>query len=304
MDRDRIKQSLASPVPSIRIPFDAEGNIDFAALSAMVEFDIGAGSQALVLTAGDSLYPLLTEAEISQVTKSVVEYARGRAVVAACTGWWNTRKCVEFARYCREVGVDILMTLASNWYPDCLSVPTMVEHFAEVARHIPVMANTACLHYPGKVAGLAVARRLVKEVDNIIAAKCDVQGEFDRKIVLLAKDKWTLFAGGSKQFHLELHPYGCQGHMSTFITFKPEIAQRYWKAIRQNNLGAAAEIIERYDYPFFNFILSLPGGFDAGIHGVYELFGLARRWRRKPFVSLADADLLKLKDFLVERQIL
>ncbi|MBI2437256.1 MAG: dihydrodipicolinate synthase family protein [Lentisphaerae bacterium] len=304
MDRERIKQSLASPVPSIRTPFDAEGNIDFAALGAMVEFCIGGGSQALILTAGDSLYPLLTESEISRVTKAVVELARGRAVVAACTGWWNTDKCVEFARYCRDVGVDILMTLTANWYPECLSVQTMVEHFAEVARHIPVMANTGCLHYPGKSVGLAVARRLVKEVDNIIAAKCDVQGEFDRKVVLLAKDKWTLFAGGTKQFHLELHPYGCQGHMSTFMTFKPEIAQRYWKAIRQNDLGAAAEVIARYDHPFFDFIHSLPGGFDAGMHGVYELYGLARRWRRKPFVSLADQDLRKLREFLVGLQIL
>jgi hypothetical protein len=54
-------------------------------------------------------------------------------------------------------------------------------------------------------------------------------------------------------------------------------------------------MIER---PFFDYILAVPGGFDAAIHGIMELCGLAQRWRRPPFNSLDDEEMAKLSDLL------
>ncbi|MDD5678458.1 MAG: dihydrodipicolinate synthase family protein [Kiritimatiellae bacterium] len=292
-----IKKCLAGPVPSIRTPFTQAGDIDYAALRNMVEFDIAAGSEALIITLGDSLFALLNEQEVAEVTKTVVEQARGRAVVSACTGYWNTSKCVEFAKYVKELGGDILMMFGANWYPECLPVDTLVEHHLAVAQHIPVMANTGYIKIPGIGVGLEVVTRLVAEGKNIIAAKCDVSGEFDRKAVLIAKKQWTLFSGGTKQFHMELHPYGCQGHMTTFMTFKPDVAHNYWNAIQKNDIPGAVKIIEKIDYPFFEFLVSMRGGFDAVMHGVGEVFGLSKRWRRKPFYSLNDEEMEKTRQF-------
>ncbi len=63
----------------------------------------------------------------------------------------------------------------------------------------------------------------------------------------------------------------------------------------------AREIISNYDMPFFDFISSPQGWFDAGIHGALELFGIAKRWRRKPYYSLNDEEMEKLADFLKRR---
>ena len=38
--------------------------------------------------------------------------------------------------------------------------------------------------------------------------------------------------------------------------------------------------------------------YDAGIHGILELYGLARRWRRPPYYSLDDAEMASLAEFL------
>jgi four helix bundle protein len=35
----------------------------------------------------------------------------------------------------------------------------------------------------------------------------------------------------------------------------------------------------------------MPGGFDASLHGMREMYGLGTRWRRKPYYSLSDADM-------------
>ena len=50
--------------------------------------------------------------------------------------------------------------------------------------------------------------------------------------------------------------------------------------------------------------IDLPGGFDAGIHGVLELAGICGRWRRPPYYSLSDAELEKLETELRNKGIL
>jgi len=51
----------------------------------------------------------------------------------------------------------------------------------------------------------------------------------------------------------------------------------------------------QYEHPFFDTIFSLPRGFDAGMHGMLELHGICKRWRRPPFYSLSDAEMERLR---------
>lgn len=300
MTRDALRQGLAGPIASIRTPFNQDGSIDYAGLRRMVDFDLQAGAGALLITWGDSLFSLLGDREIAELTKAVVEAAAGRAVVVACTGRWATPQAVEFAAFCREVGADILLVFPPMWYPGCLSVQSLVEHHRAVAAHLPVMANSAELQRLGASAGLEAARRLLEGEPQVLAMKADVMGDFDRKMTSLVRDRWTIFAGGQKSFHLDLLPYGCQGYLSTFITFRPSITRAYWRAIGSGEQRAAVRLIEVIDRPFFDHILALPGGFDAAMHGIGELCGLCQRWRRPPFCSLADPEMEALAGFLAE----
>ena len=81
-----------------------------------LDFLIGeAKVKAVVLTWGDSLYSILTEDDIAQITKVVVQHVNHRAfVVAADDSWW-TGKLVEFAKYCADLGADMLMVKPPDW---------------------------------------------------------------------------------------------------------------------------------------------------------------------------------------------
>ncbi len=162
MDSERIKQALAGPIPSIRTPFRRDGSIDYDGLRRMVEFDIAAGAGALLITGGDSLFALLSDRDVGDLTRAVVECSAGRAVVVACTRNWATQQAVDFAVYCREIGADILQVFLPQWYPGCLNAGTVVEHYSAIARHIPVMANSAELQRNGAAEGLAVAHALIE----------------------------------------------------------------------------------------------------------------------------------------------
>jgi hypothetical protein len=56
--------------------------------------------------------------------------------------------------------------------------------------------------------------------------------------------------------------------------------------------------------PLFNYLISSPGSFDAAIHGIYELFGLAKRYRRPPYYSLNDKQMEELAAFLRKIKVL
>ena len=243
-----IRAALSGPWPSIRTPFNRDGQIDFDALRRQLDFVIQAKAKAVVLTWGDSLFSILTEDEIAQITKIVVQHVNRRAFVVAATGTWWTGKAVEFAKYCAGLGADMLMVLPPDW-AGSTTVDSLVAHYDAVAKHIPVMLVTNYLAARGMDFGLNLCRRLCHEVPGVMALKDDVCNEFICKVCLMTHDRWALSAGGLKQNHLLMLPYGVDGYLSLFINFKPEIAWRYWKAIEAGNLLAAREIVRDYDMP-------------------------------------------------------
>jgi len=299
-----IRAALSGPWPSIRTPFTRHGDIDFDALCGHLDFIIEEGkSKAVVLTWGDSLYSILTDDEIAEVTNVVVRHVNRRAFVVAADNRWWTGKEVQFAKYCVEVGADMLMVLPPDWARST-TLDSLVAHYGAVGEHIPVMMVTNYLARRPGAFGLELISRLCKEAPGVMALKDDVCGPWIRKVCLVANDRWALSAGGRKENHMNMYPYGVNGYLSTFMSFKPEIAWRYWKAIQAKNLPAARAVIRDYDMPLFDYIIKSEGGFDAAMHGIFELLSLAKRYRRPPYHSLTDAQMGNLADFLKSKGIL
>ncbi len=300
----KIRAALNGPWPSIRTPFTRQGEIDFDAMRRHLDFLIEqAKAKAVVLTWGDSLYSLLTDEEIALVTKAVVQHVDKRAfVVAADNSWW-TGKTVEFAQYCVQIGADMLMVMPPDW-AHSTTVDSLVTHYRAVSEQIPVMLVTNYLGKRGTAFGLEVIKRLRDEVPGVMALKDDVGGAFIRRVCLLTHDHWALSAGGQKQNHMNMYSYGVGGYLSTCMTFKPEIAWRYWNAIQADDLEAARAVIRDYDMPLFDYLIASEGSFDAAIHGIYELLGFAKRYRRPPYHTLTDEQMRELAQFLEKAKFL
>ena len=298
-----MRSRLTGPVPSIKTPFNQDGSIDFEGLRRLLDFNISAGAKALMLTAGDSHYVALSEKEIAEVTKVTVEHVAGRALVIAADRYYNTGQAVEFAHYVKALGADMLMVMPPDWGGS--STPrTFAEHFKTVAAVMPVMIVSNIFISRGQKFGLETLEIVRDTAENVVAIKDDMVGEFGRKMALMVQERWAVLSGGQKQNHLQTHPYGCDGYLSTFISIKPEIAHGYWAAITKNHLPEARRIIKDYDYPFFELIMALPGGFNAGIQATLELKKIAQRWRRKPYYSLNDKELESFGDALRRLKIL
>lgn len=294
IDLARVREALKGPVSSIRTPFLRGGAIDFDGLRRALDFNIAAGSGTMLLTAGDSHYFALSDDDIATVTRATVEHTARRAMVVAADRHYNTLQAVAFAKFCRGIGVDLLMVMPPDWAASC-TPETLAAHYAAIAENIPVMLVTNVFFPRGESFGLKTIEQTLAAADGVIAIKDDICGTFGRQMALLARERCAILSGGQKQNHLDIHPYGCDGYLSTFITFKPAIARRYWSAIERNDVAAAADVIRDYDMPFFRLIGDVQGGFDAGIHAILELCGICQRWRRPPYYSLSDAEMGQLE---------
>lgn len=303
LSRQEIREALTGPFASICTPFCRDGSIDFASLRNLIDFLVDAGSKTMLLTPGDSLYTILTDEEIAEVTRVVVEHTAGRAMVVAAGNEWATPKAVEFAQYACTAGADVLMVAPPDWGASC-TPETLVEYYAAAAEHMPVMVVTASLSRRPTDFALEVLRMLMEGVDGVVALKDDICGEFARRAGLLLHEHWATFSGGTKQNHMNMLPYGCDGYMSVFVSFKPEIAHNYWNAIQSMDLSTARDIIRDYDMPYFDCIGLCQGGCDAGMHATLELFGITQRWRRKPYASATDEDMEMLADFCKGKSLL
>jgi len=289
-------------VASVPTLFQRDGTIDFDGIRRFVDFVVDGRAAAVLLTYGDSLYSLLTDDEVAHVTQVIAEHTAGRVLVVAADRQWATPKEVEFARFVREAGADVLMVLPPDWALSCTR-DTLIEHYAAVAEEIPVMAVTNYLMHRPMSFGLELLEALCDQVPGVVAVKDDVCGEFARKMGTLLHGRVALISGGQKQNHLNALPYGCDAYLSTFIKFQPRVTHDYWQAVEAQDFPSAVAIIAQYDAPYFDFVHALPGGFDAGLHGTLEVVGLAQRWRRKPYCSLSDADMERLAAFLSEKGI-
>ena len=96
MTPDEVREHLTGPFPSIRMPFNEDGSVDYEGLRHEIDFIIAAGSKTILLTAGDSHYMCLSDEEIAQVTRTTCEHTRGQAMVVAADRWYSTSRAVAW----------------------------------------------------------------------------------------------------------------------------------------------------------------------------------------------------------------
>src|SRR5260221_5490037 len=104
-----LRARLRGPICSIPTTFTDAGQIYEDGVRRVIDIAIAGGSQVIMLTWFDSLYPLLSDAEVYALTRLVIEHVAGRALVIAADRSWWTGQAVEYARFARDQGADVMM---------------------------------------------------------------------------------------------------------------------------------------------------------------------------------------------------
>lgn len=296
-DVEVVREAITGAVPSISTSFHENGEMDWEAIGRNVDFLIDSGAKTLLLTYGDSVLSILTDREIFELTKYVVEKANHRAMVIGCGKKWCLSQTLEFANACAEVGCDVVIPFPPDWAQHA-DTNMLLKYYEAVAEKMPVMVLTNLMN--GRGTPLEMFER-IHAGSGIVAVKDDAPSPYGRRLGSIVRDKMAYLSGGTMEGFLNVFAYGADGYLSVFFRAFPEVDQKFWSAYTEGRLRDAVAVIDQYEIPFFKWCSANGAHFDAGIRGMIEIAGIAKRFCRIPYSYLSDAQIDALRQFLEEK---
>jgi 4-hydroxy-tetrahydrodipicolinate synthase len=116
-------------------PF-ADGEVDHAALRALVDWQIDSGTHGLIPVGTTGESPTLSHEEHRDVVETVIRQAAGRVPVIAGAGSNNTREAVDLARHAEQAGADGVLVVTP--YYNKPNQEGLYRHFAAVSEAVSI----------------------------------------------------------------------------------------------------------------------------------------------------------------------
>jgi 4-hydroxy-tetrahydrodipicolinate synthase len=217
-----------------------DGQVDEAALEALVEWQIAEGIDALVPcgTTGESA--TLTHDEHGKVIRAVVRAAKKRVPVIAGAGSNSTAEAIALSKDAREAGADALLQITP--YYNRPTQEGLYLHFRAIAEAVPlpmvlynVPARTGCDLLPETIARLC-------ELPSVVAVK-EAHGSVQRTQQILQRTGERLvILCGEDAINYPLYAVGARGCISVVGNVAPRLIAECWDAHAAGDAARARKL--------------------------------------------------------------
>jgi 4-hydroxy-tetrahydrodipicolinate synthase len=278
---------------AIVTPFRADGSIDEPSLWALVNWQIEAGIDFLVVCGSTGEAATLDEEEWLRTVRIVIEASAGRVPVWAGCSSNCTRTLVRQASLLKHVE-GLSAVLSSNPYYNKPTQEGQFQHFLALARAVDPLP--VCLY---NVPGRTAANLEPETVVRLAAAAHNIQAikEASGKIAQFSELVHTLPRGfkifsGDDSLALAAMAVGVHGLISVASNEIPSETAQMVHAALSNHWPEARELERRYSRLFeANFWESNPGPVKTVLH----LMGRCSDQLRLPLVPPAAATRSRLE---------
>lgn len=260
------------------------GQLDEAALKAVIEHQIANGTHGLVPAGTTGESPTMSHAEHRRVIEITVETAAGRVPVIAGTGSNNTIEAIELHKFAKSVGADAGLVVAP--YYNKPSQDGLLAHYHAIADAValPIFVY----NIPGRsiidISVETMAR--IASHPNVIGVK-DATGEVERvsrQRNLIGHDFIQL--SGEDASALGYNAHGGHGVISVTSNVAPALCSQFQTACLEGRWDEARDINDRL-MPLHDALFSAPS--PAPVKHAASLLGLASTEVRLPLVECHDA---------------
>jgi 4-hydroxy-tetrahydrodipicolinate synthase len=264
-------------------PMTPDGSVDDPALTALVEFHVAHGTDAIVAVGTTGESATLDFPEHCAVMRRVVTLAAGRVPVIGGTGANSTSEAISLTRAAMEAGVDACL-LVTPYY----NKPTqegLFQHFKAVAEAVAV--PQILYNVPGRTAvdlKPETVRRLAS-ISNIVGLK-EATGDLERArwLVEHCGEQIDLYSGDDATA-MEFMLAGGKGDISVTANVAPRAMHELCAAARAGDRQTASPLNERL-MPLHTglFVESNPIPVKWALHEM----GLIQSGIRLPLTPLAE----------------
>ena len=207
---DEIQARLRGPVNPLPTKFTPDGEIDPDGMRSTIDVSLDAGVEVIMLTWGEGLVSLLTDDEVAEIHRIVIDHVGRRAVTIACDAMWGLNKAREFAAYVDELGFDLYMARPAEWARG--TPESLADWYRGVAQETRVM-------FVGDVPLRTC--ELVEDEPNLLAFKEDIDLAYAHEVLMRWGDRWPMTGGGGMKRHHLLWPHGCRSWLDVFVRSYP-----------------------------------------------------------------------------------
>ncbi|MBS0210824.1 MAG: 4-hydroxy-tetrahydrodipicolinate synthase [Planctomycetes bacterium] len=284
-------EAFAGLSVAITTPFK-DGQIDWAAFRAQIDFQIAAGTRCLcpVGTTGES--PTLSHDEHERVINETVQIVAGRCQVMPGTGSNSTREALRLTSVAAKAGADAALVVAPYY-----NKPTQegfYQHFKALAEetNLPI-----CVYnIPGRTGKNIEPETIIRmaEHKNIAMVK-EATGSMDQASQIIASTDLTVLSGDDS-LTLPLLSIGGRGIISVVGNIVPKDMLSLLSAFAAGNLAEA----QRWHYKLFNLCRDMLGlaTNPIPVKAAMKMLGRDTGEMRLPMTPLTTAEEAKLRKTL------
>jgi 5-dehydro-4-deoxyglucarate dehydratase len=297
----RLRGLLSFPLT----PFTNDGAaVNFEVFVDHLREQVAAGPSGLFVACGTGEFTALSLAEHRDIVTTAVETVARKIPVFAGTGG-GPQIARDFARAATEAGADGLLLLP----------PYLVETTpAGLVRHVRFVAEATPLpivvyQRANAVLNPAAAVELL-DIPNVVGIK-DGRGDVDAMLRLVTAVRTSGhpraaefgFLNGLPTAELSVKAYeaiGVESYSSAVLCFAPQIATRFYRAVREGDDEAMNALLTSFYLPLVALRDRVPGGAVSLVKAGAMLHGLHMGPVRPPLLTASEDDVVALAGIIFE----
>lgn len=275
-------------------PFMQDGEVDYKALTRLVDYQIQNGADFLCILATTGETPCLSTDEKHKIKELVVDRVRGRLPILMGCGGNNTRAVVEELRSTDLRGIDGILSVCP--YYNKPSQEGLYQHFRTIAEASPL--PVVLYNVPGRT-GINLKPettvRLAQDCENIIAIK-EASGSLEQvdEIIKNKPERFDVISGDDA-LTFSMVASGAAGSISVIGNALPKEVSRMIRLEFKGEYEAARIIHHRFTELYS---LLFVDGNPAGVKALLHEMGFIENVLRLPLVPTRITTLQKMTEIL------
>ena len=275
-------------------PFTQEGEVDYTALSRLVDYQLANGADFLCILATTGETPTLTAEEKAKIKQMVIEKAGDKVPVLMGCGGNNTAEVVRELKEVDFAGIDGILSVCP--YYNKPSQEGLYQHFKAIAAASPL--PVVLYNVPGRTGVNLKAEttvRLAKDCPNIVAIK-EASGSLEQvdEIIKNKPDSFDVISGDDA-LTFPMIACGAAGVISVIGNALPKEFSRMIRLEMKGEIDAARKIHHRFT-DLFN--LLFVDGNPAGVKAMLHEMGMIENVLRLPLVPTRLTTMQRISDCL------
>ena len=269
---------------AIVTPMHADGSLDIPSLHQLIDVQINAGTDGIVIVGTTGESPTVDYDEHRALIKTTVDYVAGRVPVIAGTGANSTREAIELTQAAKALGADACLLVAPYY-----NKPTqegLYQHYRTVAEAVDI--DQILYNVPGRT-GVDISNDTtlrLAAISNIVGIK-DATGSIERgaDLIIRAPKDFAIYSGDDAS-GMALMLIGGKGVISVTANVAPKLMHEMCIAAMTGKIAEACAINAKL-FPLHQklFVESNP----IPVKWVLNQMGLIGTGIRLPLVPLSES---------------